>query len=228
MDGLVVCLTGAPAAPFNPTLVEGRVQDPASALAIAEALYPPHIGFGIEVHPALDGEVRLAALAWGLQLLETDPVLVVEPSSVASPPLPEGLSIERVTEPSVLDDVVRVDVAAFGGEAEVTRAFMPDAILSDPTHHTYAGRMDGQVVAAVEVSVQEGVIGVFGVATVPEARRRGIGSAMTAHAVREHAGEADLATLSASAMGVEVYERLGFETIMTREVWTRPRPEPSS
>ena len=227
VDGLVVCLTGVPLAAFNPTLVGGRVDDPASALAIAEALYPPGIAFGIEVLPALHGEVRLAALASGLRLLDTEPVMTVSPDDLAAPAPPDGVTIERVTEAAVLDEVVRVDAAAFGGDPAVTRGFVPDAMLEDDAHRVYVGRLEGEIVAAAESGMGAGVLGVFGVATVPAARRRGIGAALTAHVVADRRGDVDLAVLEASAMGEGVYERLGFRTVMTREVWTRPAPEPS-
>jgi ribosomal protein S18 acetylase RimI-like enzyme len=224
VDGLVVCLTGVPIAAFNPTLVGGRVGDPAAALAIAEALYPPGIGFGIELLPSLHGEVRLAALAGGLQLIDTEPVMTVPPREVADTPSPRGLSLQRVTDPGMLDEVARVDAASFGGEADVTRGFMPDAMLDDPAHRVYLGILDGEVVAAAETSLAGRVLGVFGVATVPEARRRGIGAAITAHVVADRRDDADLAVLESSEMGEGVYGRLGFRTIMTREVWARPEP----
>jgi ribosomal protein S18 acetylase RimI-like enzyme len=224
VDGLVVCLTGVPMAAFNPTLVGGRVGDPAAALAIAEALYPPGIGFGIELLPALHGEVRLAALVAGLQLIITEPVMTMDPRTAAAVPPPSGVSIEHVDDAAVLDAVAGVDAAAFGGAADLTRGFVPDAILSDPDQRVYVARLDGEVVAAAESALVDGVLGIFGVAVVPEARRRGIGAAITAHVVADRRDDADLAVLESSEMGEGVYGRLGFRTLMTREVWARPEP----
>jgi len=69
--------------------------------------------------------------------------------------------------------------------------------------------------------VQDRMLGVFGVATVPSARRRGVGAAITAHAVRDRAEEADVAFLQSSAMGRGVYASLGFRQVSTWEVWSR-------
>jgi len=55
------------------------------------------------------------------------------------------------------------------------------------------------------------VAGLYGVATVPQARRLGIGSAMTAWPVHEARAEgATLAVLQAAPDGAALYARLGF------------------
>jgi ribosomal protein S18 acetylase RimI-like enzyme len=58
------------------------------------------------------------------------------------------------------------------------------------------------------------------VATVPEARRRGLGAAVTARAV-EHAFDngAELVVLEASPSGQPVYERLGFAAVGLDRIW---------
>ncbi|MEX0984139.1 MAG: hypothetical protein WD096_03730, partial [Actinomycetota bacterium] len=48
------------------------------------------------------------------------------------------------------------------------------------------------------------------------------GAAITAFAVCDRAGEAELAVLDASDSGFGVYERLGFRTVSTWEVWGTP------
>ena len=62
------------------------------------------------------------------------------------------------------------------------------------------------------------------VATVPWARRRGLGGAVTARAV-EHAFDngAEFAVLQASPSGRPVYERIGFKTVGLDRIW-EPRP----
>jgi hypothetical protein len=225
--GLAVCLTGAPAPWFNATVVEGPVDDPDAALAAAAAVYPEELGFGIELYPMLDGPVRRAAAAAGLHPIVTEPVMTVAPTEIRQPPLPGGLEIVRVVEPRTLDAVVEVDVAAFGGEAAVTRRYLPDAMLADPAQRAYVALLDGVPVGAGETTLVDGVLGVFGIATVPAVRRRGIASALTARVIGDRAGEAEVAALSASAQGRSVYEALGFRTIMRREVWGRPTPAAS-
>ena len=67
-----------------------------------------------------------------------------------------------------------------------------------------------------------GAIGIFGVAVVPAARRRGIASALSVIAAR--AFPADLAWLHTNdAQARSVYERLGFREVAQWEVWVRGR-----
>lgn len=224
VGGLVVCLTGVPAPWFNATLVADPDPDPDPGDAIdrAMALYPPDLGFGMELLPDLHPQVRAVVEGRGWRTIDVAPVMTLDVASLRTPPMPDGLELIRVTDPVTLDRVAAIDAAAFGGDAGVTRRFLPDAIFHDPSQRVYAGLHDGEMVAAGETSMGDGVLGVFGVATVPEARGRGIGAALTAHMIADRAGEADAAMLEASELGRGVYERLGFRAIMTREVWGPP------
>ena len=61
-DGLAVCLTGVPLAPFNPTLIERLPDDPDAAIERAEAHYDgTGLTLGIDLEPSLHGPVREAA-----------------------------------------------------------------------------------------------------------------------------------------------------------------------
>jgi GNAT superfamily N-acetyltransferase len=54
-------------------------------------------------------------------------------------------------------------------------------------------------------------IGVYAIATIPAARRKGYGAAMTARVVTDGlAAGCDVAALQASELGRPIYERLGF------------------
>ena len=134
---------------------------------------------------------------------------------------PAGVEVFRVEDPALLDDVVTVDEAAFGVDAATTRLFLPDAVLDDPAQRVYAARADGRLVSVAESTTLDGVIGVFGVATVPAYRRKGIAAALTSLLISDRRSEADLAVLDASDLGFGVYERLGFRTTSTWEVWVR-------
>jgi len=221
-DGLAVCLTGVPLAPFNPTVIERLPSDPEAAVRRAEAHYEgTGLSLGIDLEPSLHAPVRDAAHRAGLTMVESRPGMALAVTDVPALPPPPGVEVFRVQDPAVLDEVVEVDAAAFGGDAATTRLFLPDAVLEDPAQRVYAARVDGRLVSVGESTTLDGVVGVFGVATVPAYRRRGIGAAVTAYLLADRAGEADLAVLDASDLGLGVYERLGFRTTSTWEVWVR-------
>jgi GNAT superfamily N-acetyltransferase len=219
-DGVLSCLTGLDAAPFNPSVIERPPRDPSAALAGAERHYlAAGLPYGIDLDPELFPGVRAAASAAGLRVILSRPGMVVDPRDVSATNVLKGLAIERAD--GWLDGVAAVATAGFGGELAINRAFVAEAVWRDPRARVYLARLDGHPVATAETSLQRGVLGIFGVATVPNARRRGIGAAITAHAIRDRAGEADLAFLQSSEMGHGVYERIGFRDVSTWEVWAR-------
>ena len=219
---LVVCLTGAPAPWFNATLVVEDGPGIDDDLLAARGVYPPDLGFGIEVLPDLQPSARRAVEAAGFRVIDGSPVMNLDIDALVAPPMPDGVDVVEITDSGGLDAVAATDAAGFGGDAGVTRRFLADGVLDDPTQRVYAAMSDHEMVGAGETSLADGVLGVFGVTTLPAARRRGIGAALTAHMIADRADEADLATLDASELGRGVYERLGFRTVTTREVWGPP------
>ncbi|MBM7569068.1 GNAT family N-acetyltransferase [Paenibacillus sacheonensis] len=84
----------------------------------------------------------------------------------------------------------------------------------------YIGFLDGQPVSAVTAVQQGDTIGIYNVAVREAYRRKGFGSAMTAHAVRQgQAAGGRLAVLQASKMGESVYRDLGFSADMAIELF---------
>lgn len=85
------------------------------------------------------------------------------------------------------------------------------AMGSGPHERTYLALMDGQPVATSQVLLASGVAGIYQVTCLPEARGRGIGTAVTLAALLEarRRGYA-IAILQASDLGYPVYRRLGF------------------
>lgn len=220
VDGLAVCLTGVPVGAFNPTLVRALPADPDAALAEAARRYDgTGLSIGVDIEPSLHGPVRAAADRAGLTCVESRPGMTARVADVPTFDPPDGVELVRVDDPALLDEIVEVDAAAFGGEAAVTRRFLPDAVLDDPAQRVYAAAVDGRLVAAGETTALDGILGVFGIATHPEFRRRGIGTALTAFVIADRADETDLAVLDASDEGAGVYRRLGFEPMSTWEVW---------
>ncbi|MFN8468676.1 MAG: GNAT family N-acetyltransferase, partial [Caldilineaceae bacterium] len=88
----------------------------------------------------------------------------------------------------------------------------------------YVGYLNGVPVAASGLVLQAGVAGIFAVATLPHARGKGIGGAMTRVPLLDARAEGyAVGTLQASEMGYPVYKRLGFETVCGIELYLLPR-----
>jgi GNAT superfamily N-acetyltransferase len=85
-----------------------------------------------------------------------------------------------------------------------------------PTVRLHLGLLDGEPVATALIFLAEGVAGLYDVATVPHARRRGIGTALSRAgllAARDLGYR--LGVLQSSAMGERMYRRLGFARYCT-------------
>lgn len=146
-------------------------------------------------------------------------------------PVPAGLTIRAVqlgcTDPRsgvALEDAVDLAIRA-DPPAE------PDATTSFVTYLRSLGSSLRLFAAVDDAGVVRGTsgVGVFGacahvlfVNTDPAWRGRGVGTAMTAHALlNAHDRGADTAHLDASADGLHVYERLGFEAVGQLTQFTR-------
>lgn len=143
-------------------------------------------------------------------------------------PLPDGLTIEPVLDIAMLRRYNQAMNRGFGSPAVIRDGFLQvftSLGLSDdqPWRH-YVGLVDGQAVASSSLLLGSSVAGIYNVATVAAARRRGIGTAMTEAALREaRARGYRVAVLHASAEGEDIYRRLGFAQYCTIH-WLEWRP----
>jgi ribosomal protein S18 acetylase RimI-like enzyme len=209
-DGLLLVDSSLPCDSFNLVFCWGQPAD-ADLQDSVHYFQSRRLPFAVWVGPA--STVAAALERFGLRSTEAETGMLLDAADFRPCALPRGLTVERVADPDRL--------AHF---AEVVRGQPPDASVERFYQLTGAavfganspmrlviGYADGKPVAAAEAFVSDGVGGVYSVVTVGEYRRRGIGSAMTALAVREgFAAGARLAVLQASPEGQGIYERLGF------------------
>jgi predicted acetyltransferase len=86
-------------------------------------------------------------------------------------------------------------------------------LLDRPEGAAYVGYLDGLPVTSGLGWRTHRTIGVYNIATISAARRRGFGQAMTARVLANgKAAGCDVAALQASSMGRPIYQRMGFRT----------------
>jgi len=131
-------------------------------------------------------------------------------------PEPSGLVIEQVGDSDTLRKWCDAATLGYG-----MPGFCGDGLFDCfgglglgqqlPLRH-YIGWLDGEPVATSSLFLSEGVAGIWDVATVPDRRCRGCGSAMMSRAMREaRALGYHVGVLVASSLGAGVYARLGFQ-----------------
>ncbi len=129
------------------------------------------------------------------------------------PPMPNGFMIQPVTDDESLQQWSQVCAAGFGMPAFAADGYY-DLLrhVDQATVRAYLGWLNGKPVATSLLYLGAGVAGIYNVATIPEARRKGIGARMTDLPLLEaRALGYQVGILHAFEMGIGVYRSLGFE-----------------
>ena len=171
---------------------------------------------GPSMRPSDLGDRLLAA---GFTYGGQEPAMAVEISTMTQVETKPGLEISRIST----DDELAVWEQTLGqgfGEGPPEAAWVAEVYrregYDDPWRH-YLARLDDKPVATATIFLTGDVAGVYFVMTVPEARRQGIGAAITRYAVQD--GDQRYAVLEASSAGKSVYAGLGFEELGSIELY---------
>jgi GNAT superfamily N-acetyltransferase len=143
-------------------------------------------------------------------------------------PRPPGLTIERVEEGEMLRTWARVAWVGTGFPEQHQDEFadleVRCGIAPGRPRHRYLGFQNGLPVATSAMVLHAGVAGIYAVATLPEARRQGLGTALTLAPLRDARDIGyRVGTLQASEMGFPVYHQLGFREVckLGNYVWKK-------
>jgi len=150
---------------------------------------------------------------------------MLRPAGGQVQPLPAGLRIEEVRGEDALRAAEEVTVRGFSLADIAPRgpgALFHSALLQDERLRMWVGWEGERPVSTAATFVEAGITNVINVATVPEARGRGFGSAVTWHATL--ADPALPTLLIASDQGRPVYERMGYMTLFRFTLWSRKQP----
>jgi GNAT superfamily N-acetyltransferase len=219
-DGVFAFATGLPLGLFNGCVVVRPT--PAGQLDaaidwVAERGVPYRVWIADSLVPAV-GHVPVAH---GLLVGDRPyPGMVLHPIPEIPAPAPD-ITVDVVTA-SGLARFLGVSIEGGMPPAAALQLFSP-SFAADPDVRLFIGSLDGRPVGTAVAIRTAGVSGVYAVGTLPDARRRGVGSALTWAAVQ--AGRTwgcDTIVLQASEMGLPLYAAMGFRTVVEYTVFGRP------
>ncbi len=147
-------------------------------------------------------------------------------------PSPEGLVIKEARDNQELLPLRTLEIICFDASEEVAQNYYDNYVTagfgSGKEWHHFIGYWHDRPVAMAALLLHAGVAGIYGVATIPEARQHGIGTALVRYAMGEaRAAGYRVATLTPSQMSIKIYRRLGFQHWCTirHYKWVPDKPE---
>ena len=160
----------------------------------------------------------------GLTLSDDEPGMAIDLHAItADVPTPSGLTFHPVNNMADLREWVGIWL--FPGELELVRERYVTVLgalgfaADRPLRH-YIGKRNGTPVATIALFSGAGVVAVHHGVTHRDARRQGIGAAMTQMALHEARAHGwHIAVLTASSMGYNIYYRLGFRTYCRMSIY---------
>jgi ribosomal protein S18 acetylase RimI-like enzyme len=139
--------------------------------------------------------------------------------------VPDGLEIRAVEAESALRAWAHVFTIGYGMPPnwESTIFEVWSKIGLDFPVRNYLGYLDGEPVSTSTVFYSAGVAGIYDVATLPEARGRGLGTRLTlAPLLDARQAGYRIGILQSSDMGFGVYKRMGFRHLCQIENFYLP------
>ena len=219
-SGLNCIATGSSSPSFNLALSDETLHDPQAALDAAEDRFGgAGLRWLLKLQPELDRDLIVHARRRGIELDE-EPVyaMPIRPWAATAALTPASPLSISVATPDTIDDAVHCFADAFDADpGEISRELGPN-LLTVPTFTVFVGYLAGEPVASSMLATTRGVglAGIYSVATRPAQRGRGFGTALTAAALAEAAGQGyDTAVLEPSPSGAALYRRMGFEPFTT-------------
>jgi GNAT superfamily N-acetyltransferase len=223
--GVLLVASGLPIRIFNAVMIE---RDTATAEAIADAvatLRERAVPFVVHLRRRADDRFVPAVKRLGLELPADH-----APMPGMAMPLPAGraratpgLDIRQVVDAAGQEDHVLTSAAGFGAPPDSIRPWIGTDMWERPGVAMYVGYVDDNAVTTGVGIVSGRTIGIYNVATIPSARKRGFGTAITHRIAADgEAAGCDVAALQASNMGRPVYEQLGYRTVAEYDGWIDP------
>lgn len=179
---------------------------------VGPVTYPTHLGEYLVAH-GIPQRTSDLWMALGLHTLD-------EPTQQGA-----SLTIRECHDQAAMQVWKEVSGRGFNGFEEGVESYYENYLnigFGDGTSwHHYVAWLNTTPVAAASLLVYAGLAGIYGVSTVPEARRQGVGAAITTYALQyARTLGYHIAVLSPSNMGINMYRRIGFRDVCTVQHYT--------
>jgi hypothetical protein len=166
---------------------------------------PDNLGSLLEQH-GLEPAGEVPGMAIDLVLVDNKPETIT------------NFTIQKVSNPEMQALWARIAAVGTGFPDVVTETMARiEATLADPQYKAqprYIGLLNGTPVATSALVLDSGVAGIYAVATIPEARHKGIGRIMTMIPLLEAKQMGyRVGILQASSMGYPIYKKIGFKDV---------------
>ncbi|HEX9036069.1 MAG TPA: GNAT family N-acetyltransferase [Ktedonobacterales bacterium] len=165
---------------------------------------------------------RLSALgmeSWGGATMMALPLGTSGPTALSAtryPSLPGGVTLDRVMTPEDAEAALAIICEVFYIPQEPMRRWT----TLNPAFDLWIARLGARPVATLATLADGDTTGVYHVATLPGARRRGIAGNLLLQALRDALAQGSRwATLTATPEARALYERLGFRACGLIEQW---------
>ncbi len=228
--GTVTVLTGLPMDWFNQVLIDSDEATPADVLAGVALARERGNPFVVRLREGIDDRFITTLARAGLVPAGDEASargMVARPidrETIGRHAAPD-LDIRRITDALGIDTHRQVVTAGFGADPGVALGTACPDLLARPECVLYVGYAGTDPVVSGLGWRTGRTIGVYSIATVAWARRRGYGAAMTARVMADGVADGcDVAALQASDMGRPIYERLGFRTVVRYAAYADPGP----
>lgn len=220
LGGVLAFVTGFPVSLFNGCVI--TEQSRPDALHSALGWVREHrVAHRIWIAESLADELDAAAAEFGLERGPIPyPNMVLDPKAEASSPA-DDVGVIAVGR-SGLEGYHDISVE-LGMPRELAESVFSSGFADDPDVQLFTGSLEGRP-AGVSLAIRSaGVSGVYNVGVITDARRRGVGSALTWAAVG--AGRAwgcEPIVLQSSEMALSMYEAMGFRTVVSYAEFREP------
>ena len=211
-SGLPVAMFNGVLAPrFSSKTISKRIE--AAMVQFKEIGLPMNWVLGPSSAPK---DLESTLLMRGLIPGDVTPGMAIDLDDVELAPTPAGFKVKQVKDMRSLRVCSKAVSDGFEFPKETSRKFrnLLHGYGLGPAHCWFLGLLNGRPVATSIMVLHEDVAAIYCVATLPEFRGKGIGTAITREPLQAaKAAGYRVAVLESSAMGLPVYERMGFRKL---------------